>query len=59
MGEAEVRRALLRLCELNLVAYLPFGRYDSEGFRQVLSLPLSGPSSSENAIAELLATKGL
>jgi len=59
LDEAEVRRALTRLCELNLVAYLPFGRYDSEGFRQVLSLPPSGPSSSENGIAELLASKGL
>jgi hypothetical protein len=39
LGEEETRRALARLCELDLVAYLPFGRYDSEGFRQVLSLP--------------------
>jgi len=39
LGEEETRRALARLCDLDLLAYLPFGRYDSEGFRQVLSLP--------------------
>jgi hypothetical protein len=57
LSEEETRRALIRLCELDLVAYLPFGRYDSEGFRQVLSLPSSGPSSSADAIANLWAAK--
>jgi hypothetical protein len=49
LSEEETRRALTRLCELDLVSYLPFGRYDSEGFRQVLSLPCSRPSSSSEA----------
>jgi hypothetical protein len=56
LGEEVTGRALARLCELELVAYLPFGRYDSEGFRQVLSLPSSGPASSDETDA--LWTKG-
>jgi hypothetical protein len=35
--------ALRNLDELDLVAYRPFGRHASEGFRQVLSLPPQGP----------------
>ena len=59
LGEEETRRALSRLCELDLLAYLPFGRYDSEGFRQVLSLPSSGPaSSSDNKAGALWSAKG-
>ena len=58
LGEAETRRALARLCELDLLAYLPFGRYDSEGFRQVLSLPSSGPASSSDEAGALWSAKG-
>ena len=58
LGEEETRRALARLCELDLVAYLPFGRYDSEGFRQVLSLPSPGPASSSDEAGALWAAKG-
>jgi hypothetical protein len=58
LGEEETRRALARLCELDLVAYLPFSRYDSEGFRQVLSLPSSGPASSSDGAGALWAAKG-
>jgi hypothetical protein len=57
LSEEETRRALARLCELDLVAYQPFGRYDSEGFRQVLSLPNSRPLSSENVISDLWTAK--
>jgi len=53
LGEEETRRALARLCELDLVAYLPFGRYDSEGFRQVMSLPSSGPALSAEEAGDL------
>jgi len=53
LSEDEVRRALARLVELDLVAYLPFSRYDSEGFRQVLSLPSSGPTSPADTISKL------
>jgi len=59
LGEEETRRALARLCELDLVAYLPFGRYDSEGFRQVMSLPSSGPALSAEEAGDLWASKGL
>ena len=59
LREEETRRALARLCELDLVAYLPFGRYDSEGFRQVLSLPPSGPALSSDEAGALWAAKGL
>jgi hypothetical protein len=57
LSEEETRRALTRLRELDLIAYLPFGRHDSEGFRQVLSLPTSGPSSSEDMVADLWSAK--
>jgi hypothetical protein len=50
LSEDEVRRALTRLMDMDLVAYTPFGRFDSEGFRQVLSLPSSGPSSEETIL---------
>lgn len=58
LGEEETRRALARLCELDLVAYLPFGRYDSEGFRQVLSLPSPGAGLSSDEAGALWASKG-
>lgn len=58
LGEEETRRALARLCELDLLAYLPFGRYDSEGFRQVLSLPSPGPALSADEDGALFAAKG-
>lgn len=41
--EDEVFRALDRLEKLDLIAYRPFQRHDSEGFRQVLSVPAGGP----------------
>lgn len=43
MSEDRVHAALRRLHDLDLVAYRPFSRHASEGFRQVLSLPESGP----------------
>jgi hypothetical protein len=58
LSEDEVRRALTRLLDFDLVAYAPFGRFDSEGFRQVLSLPSSGPSSSEETISNLWSAEG-
>lgn len=58
LSEDAVRRALSRLVERDLVAYAPFRRFDSEGFRQVLSLPSSGPSSSEETISNLRSEKG-
>jgi hypothetical protein len=58
LSEDEVRRALTRLVDFDLVAYAPFGRFDSEGFRQVLSLPSSGPSSSEETISNLWSAEG-
>ena len=43
-GAAGARwEALGRLEKLGLVAYQPFHRHASEGFRQVLDLPESGP----------------
>lgn len=57
LSEDETRRALARLCELDLIAYTPFSRYDSEGFRQVLSFPASKALSSNDAIADLWAAK--
>lgn len=48
MGEDEVRRALSRLGELDLVAYEPFGRHASDGFHQVLSLPPAGPPAEQD-----------
>ena len=58
LSEDAVRRALTRLVERDLVAYAPFRRFDSEGFRQVLSLPSLGPSSSEETISNLWSEKG-
>ena len=58
LSEDAVRRALIRLVERDLVAYAPFGRFDSEGFRQVLSLPSSGPSSSGETIFDLRSEEG-
>ena len=43
IGERAVWRALDRLERLELVAYQPFHRNASEGFRQVLSVPVQGP----------------
>lgn len=50
LHEGEVADALKRLVELDLVAYLPFARHASEGFRQVLSVPEGGSSISEESI---------
>jgi hypothetical protein len=58
LSEDAVRGALSRLVERDLIAYAPFRRFDSEGFRQVLSLPSSGPSSSEETISNLWSEKG-
>ncbi len=59
LSEDETRRSLRRLIELDLIAYTPFSRHDSEGFRQVLSLPSSGPpsSSSSETVSQLWAAK--
>ena len=57
LSEAETRRSLRRLIELDLIAYTPFSRHDSEGFRQVLSLPSSGPTSSSETVSQLWAAK--
>lgn len=43
LGERAVWEALDRLEQLDLVAYQPFHRHASEGFRQVLDLPEPGP----------------
>lgn len=43
IDETALRQALRRLYELDMVAYRPFGRYASDGFHQVLSLPPQGP----------------
>jgi len=43
LDERAVWRSLKRLEQLDLVAYQPFSKHDSEGFRQVLSLPGGGP----------------
>lgn len=43
IGERAVWDALERLERLDLVAYQPFHRNASEGFRQVLDLPAGGP----------------
>ncbi len=51
MGGEAVRRALSWLGELDLVAYRPFSRHASEGFRQVLSLPEDGPAPIENMLS--------
>lgn len=43
LSEKLLWRALRRLDALDLIAYRPFGRHASDGFHQVLSLPLDGP----------------
>ena len=57
LSEEETRRSLRRLIELDLIAYTPFSRHDSEGFRQVLSIPSSVPSSSSEPISQLWTAK--
>ncbi len=42
ISEDSLWLALRRLYALDLVAYRPFGRYASDGFHQVLSLPPQG-----------------
>jgi len=44
LDEQSVWQALSRLEALDLVAYRPFHRHASEGFRQVLAVPAGGPS---------------
>jgi hypothetical protein len=53
--EAEVRAALKRLCELDLLAYAPFRRGAADGFHQVLSLPAGGPPSLMDQLAQHVA----
>ena len=43
LNERALWQALERLEQLDLVAYQPFHRNASEGFRQVLSVPAGGP----------------
>jgi len=59
LSEDETRGSLRRLVELDLIAYTPFSRHDSEGFRQVLSLPSPGrlSSSSSETISQLWTAK--
>lgn len=47
LDEPAVWDALQRLQSLGLIAYQPFHQHASEGFRQVLAVPLSGPTSVE------------
>jgi biotin operon repressor len=44
IDEQAVWQALKRLEQLGLVAYRPFHRNASEGFRQVLPVPVQGPA---------------
>jgi hypothetical protein len=44
IDEHALRQALYKLYDLDLVAYKPFSRHASDGFHQVLSLPIDGPS---------------
>lgn len=50
LSEDAVSFALRRLADLDLVAYRPFGRHASEGFRQVLSIPDGGPPPTLNCM---------
>jgi hypothetical protein len=43
INETDLWQALERLYELDIVAYHPFSKYASNGFHQVLSLPLNAP----------------
>ncbi len=43
LGEQSVWQALSRLEAIGLVAYRPFHEHASEGFRQVLAIPGTGP----------------
>ena len=45
LDDTEVSAALVRVCELDLVAYQPFRRGAVDGFHQVMSLPSGGPPS--------------
>jgi hypothetical protein len=48
--EGELRLALDRLYQLDLVAYRPFHRHASDGFHQVLALSEGGPPVPEELI---------
>ena len=51
LDERAVWEALDRLERLGLVAYQPFHRHSSEGFRQVLDLPAAGPPAGLGPLA--------
>ena len=57
LGETEVREALRQLEDLGLVAFFPFGPHACEGFRQVLSVPASGPPPLCRDVRQLLHPK--
>ena len=50
LHEDQLHTALDRLLDLELIAYRPFGRHASDGFRQVLSLPEGAAPSIEELI---------
>jgi len=54
LGEAEVWEGLRQLEDLDLVAFAPFGLHACEGFRQVLSVPASGPPPLCRDVRQLL-----
>lgn len=54
LGEAEVREGLRQLEEFGLVAFAPFGLHACEGFRQVLSVPASGPPPLCRDVSQLI-----
>jgi hypothetical protein len=43
LDDGELSATLVRLCELDLVAYRPFHPGAADGFHQVLSVPVDGP----------------
>jgi len=59
LHEGAVLQALNRLRDLDLVAFLTFGRYASEGFWQVLSVPPGGPSFSDDVRSAVASPQGI
>jgi hypothetical protein len=59
LGDVDVRAALARLDELDLVAYTPFRPGAADGFHQVLSLPRGGPGDALLPLHDLIAKTGI
>lgn len=57
LGDHEIYKALHRLRELDLVAYLPFFDGAVDGFHQVLPVPPGGPPRPLAQFAEQLAER--